>query len=259
MPRDKYHIEALERGLHVLEAFSRKSPSLSMTEIAEQAGLSKSTAFRVAHTLEDLGYLERDPESKRYRPGLKVLRLGFSALNSLEMGQVAQPYLKALSSQCGWTSNMTVRDEGDIVYVARNKTEQILSVDLHLGSRLPAYCTSMGKALLSDLGRQELQALMGAGPYARRGPNTIEDLEELDAALEKVRAQGYAINDEELVAGLRAVAAPVRGHTNEVIAAVNVSVPSVRVSLHELEDELAGLVVATARQISLILGARDGP
>ena len=259
MPRDDYHIEALERGLRVLEAFSLDSPSLSMTEIAEQTGLNKSTAFRVAHTLDVLGYLKRDPETKRYRPGLKVLRLGFSALNSLEMGQVAQPYLKALSSRCGWTSNMTVRDEADIVYVARNKTQQILSVDLHLGSRLPAYCTSMGKALLSDLARQELQDLMGAGPYERRGPNTITSLEELDAALVLVRARGYAVNDEELVAGLRAVAAPVRGHTNDVIAAINVSVPSVRVTLRQLERELAPLVVETAGQISLTLGARYEP
>jgi len=145
------------------------------------------------------------------------------------------------------------------VYVARNKTRQILSLDLHLGSRLPAYCTSMGKVLLSDLGRWELRDLMGAGPYERRGPNTISDLAELSAALDQVRARGYAINDEELVAGLRAVAAPVRGHTNEVIAAINISVPSVRVSLFQLEDELAPLVVETARQTSLTLGARNGP
>ncbi len=256
MAKDKYHIEALERGLSVLEAFSRESPSLSMTEIAKHAGLSKSTTFRVAHTLEGLGYLERDPETKRYRPGLKILRLGFSALNSLEMGQIARPYLKALSAGCGRTTNMTVRDERYIVYVARNKTQQILSVDLQLGSRLPVYCTSMGKAQLIDLTRQELRDLLGDGPYRERGPNTITTLDDLIAELDLVREQGYAVNDEELAAGLRAVAAPVKGHTGRIVGAVNISVPSVRVSLTELEEHLAPMVVDTARQISLTLGAR---
>ncbi|MGD8997702.1 MAG: IclR family transcriptional regulator, partial [Anaerolineae bacterium] len=218
-------------------------------------GLSKSTVFRFTYTLEDLGFLERDPETKQYRPGLKVLRLGFTALNSLEMGQIAQPYLKALSAECGWTSNMTVRDEAEIVYVARNKTQQILSVDLHLGSRLPVYCTSMGKAQLIDLSRQELHVLIGEGPYERRGPNTITRLEDLVAELDQVRRLGYAVADEELAPGLRAVAAPVRGHTELVVAAVNVSVPGGRVSREELESRLAPMVVETARQISGALGA----
>jgi IclR family pca regulon transcriptional regulator len=255
MDKDQYYTEALGRGLGVLEAFSRESPSLSLTEIAEAAGLSKSTAFRFTYTLEELGFLERDPETKQYRPGLKVLRLGFTALNSLEMGQIAQQYLKALSAECGWTTNMTVRDEAEIVYVARNKTQQILSVDLHLGSRLPAYCTSMGKAQLIDLSRQELRDLLGDGPYQRRGPNTITTLDALVAELDRVRQQGYAICDEGLAPGLRAVAAPVRGHTEQIVAAINISVPSVRVSREELENRLAPLVVTTARQISVALGA----
>ena len=135
MPKDKYHIDALERGLSVLEVFSREAPSFSMTEIAERAGLSKSTAFRVIHTLDELGYLKRDPETKRYRPGLKVLRLGFSALNSLEMAQIAQPYLKALSAQCGRTTNMTVRDETDIVYVSRLQYDAAATIAALAGHR----------------------------------------------------------------------------------------------------------------------------
>jgi IclR family pca regulon transcriptional regulator len=256
MAKDRYRIAALERGLSVLEAFSRESPTLSMTEIARHMGLNKSTAFRITYTLEELGYLKRDPETKRYRPGLKVLRLGFSAVNSLEMGQIAQPYLKALSAQCGETTNMTVRDERDIVYVARNKTQQILSVDLHLGSRLPVYCTSMGKAQLIDLARHEIRGLLGDEPYRKRGPNTITTLDDLVAELDRVRERGYAVNDEELVAGLRAVAAPVRGRTDRIAGAINISVPSVRVSMQELEERLAPMVVDTAHQISLTLGAR---
>lgn len=255
MAKDKYRIAALERGLDVLEVFSRESPSLSMTEIAERAGLSKSTAFRVAFTLEELGYLNRDPETKRYRPGLKVLRLGFSALNSLEMGQIAQPFLKTLSAQSGNTTNMTIRDEKDIVYVARNKTQEILSLDLHLGSRLPVYCTSQGKAQLVDLSRQEVDELLGPGPYPKLGPNTITTLDGLMNELDRIQRQGYAINDQELAAGIRSVAAPVRGSERKVIAAINISVPSARASRQEMEEILAPMVIQTARQISLALGA----
>lgn len=256
MSNDKYHIEALERGLRVLEVFSNESPTRSMTEIAEAVGLSKSTAFRFTHTLEQLGYLERDPDTKRYRPGLKVLRLGFTAVNSLALGKIAQPYLKAMSDRCGRSTNMTVRDEDEIVYVARNKTQQILAVDLHLGSRLPVYCTSMGKAQLVDLSPQELRDLLGDGPYPQRGPNTLTTLNALLEELEQVRSQGYAVNDEELESGLRSVAAPIRDHAGQIVAAINISVPTVRVTWRELEEELVPMVLETSQQISSALGAR---
>ncbi|MBU0703842.1 MAG: IclR family transcriptional regulator [Chloroflexi bacterium] len=255
MSEKRYYIESLGRGLQILEAFSEASPNLSLTEITSIVGLDISTVFRFVYTLENLGYLERDPETKRYRPGLRVLRLGFTALNSLEMAQVARPYLKALSAECGETTNMTVRDGVEIVYVARNKTQQVISVNLELGSRLPVYCTSMGKAQLVDFSRQELYDLLGKGPYPKMGPNTITTLDGLVAELDKVRRRGYAINDEDLAAGLRSVAAPVRGAEGQVVAAINVSVPSVRVSRQELETGLSPMVVDAARQISSALGA----
>jgi IclR family pca regulon transcriptional regulator len=251
----RYYIEALGRGLQILEAFSEQSPSLSLTEIASTVGLDKSTVFRSVYTLESLGYLERDPETKRYRPGLKVLRLGFDVLNNLEMAQIAQPYLKALSGKCGETTNMTIRDGKEIVYVVRNKTQQVISVNLQLGSRLPVYCTSMGKAQLIDLSQDELRDLLGEGPYPVMAPNTITTLDALVAELDKVRRQGYAINDEEMAVGLRSVAAPVREASGQVAAAINVSVPSARVSRQEMEMVLAPMVVDTAHQTSLALGA----
>jgi IclR family pca regulon transcriptional regulator len=251
----RYFIEALGRGLQVLEAFSDKDHSLTLTEISSAVELNKSTTFRLVYTLENLGYLERDSETKRYRPGLKVLRLGFVALNSLELAQIARPYLKALSDKCGETTNMTVRDGTQIVYVARNKTQQVISVNLQLGSRLPVYCTSMGKAQLVDFSRQELDHLLGQGPYPMMGPNTITTLDGLAAELEQVQRQGYAINDEELAAGLRSVAAPIRGSQSQVVAAINISIPSARASRQEMEQSLAAMVLETAYDISLVLGA----
>jgi IclR family pca regulon transcriptional regulator len=251
----RYFIEALGRGLQILEAFTAESPDLSLTDIASAVGLDKSTVFRFAYTLEALGYLVRDPDTKRYRPGLKVMRLGFTALNSMGLRQIALPYLKALSAESGETTNMTVRDGAEIVYVARNKTQQIVSINLNLGSRLPVYCTSMGKAQLIDLSPEELRHLLGEEPYPMLGPKTITTLDTLLAELEKTRRRGYAINDEELAAGLRSVAAPIRDADRQIVAAINISVPGARVSRQELETVLAPMVKRTADQICLALGA----
>lgn len=253
---DRYYIEALGRGLNILEAFTEQAPSLSLTEISSTVGLDKSTVFRFVYTLEKLGYLVRDPDTKRYRPGLKVLRLGFTSINSLGLRQIAQPYLKALSAQTGETTNMTVRDGVEVVYIARNKTGQIININLQVGSRLPVYCTSMGKAQLIDHSQAELRSLLGAEPYAAVGPNTITTLDDLVAELERVRWQGYAINDEELAAGLRSAAAPIRNAEGEIVGAINVSVPSARVSRHELESDLAPLVRRTAQEICRTLGGQ---
>jgi IclR family pca regulon transcriptional regulator len=252
---NRYYIEALGRGLQILEAFTERAPDLSLTEISSAVGLDKSTVFRFVYTLEKLGYLVRDPDTKRYRPGLKVLRLGFTSINSLGLRQIAQPYLKALSAQTGETTNMTVRDGAEVVYIARNRTQQIISINLQVGSRLPVYCTSMGKAQLIDLSREELRRLLGAEPYPVMGPHTITTLDDLMAELDRVREQGYAINDEELAAGLRSVAAPIRDADDEIVGAINVSVPGARVSRQELEAELALLVRNTALEISRALGA----
>lgn len=255
MDRDnRYFIEALHRGLRVLEVFSEEHGSLSLVEIADACGLDKSTAFRFVHTLDELGYLERDPDSKRYRPGLKVLKLGFSAINHLDLVQLARPYLQALSEETDEATNMALRDGPEIVYVARISPLQLVNINLRIGSRLPVHCTSMGKAHLLELEPQALERLLGKGPYQAFTAHTITSLEELVADLAQARQRGYAIGDEELAVGMRSVAAPVRNAGGAVAAAINVSVSSARVSRAELETELAGAVVESARHISTALG-----
>lgn len=255
MDRDnRYFIEALHRGLRVLEVFSEENSSLSLVQIADACGLDKSTAFRFVHTLEELGYLERDPDSKRYRPGLKVLKLGFSAISHLDIVQLARPYLKALSQEIDEATNMALRDGPEIVYVARISPLQLVNINLRIGSRLPVHCTSMGKAHLLDLEQPALERLLGKGPYQIFTPNTITGLEQLVADLAQARHHGYTVGDEELAVGMRSVAAPVRNAAGEIAAAINVSVSSARVSRQELEAHLAVAVVESARHISTALG-----
>jgi IclR family pca regulon transcriptional regulator len=251
----RYFVSTLARGMQVLEAFSRTSPQLSLTQIASKLDLDKSTAFRILYTLEQLGYLERDKRTRLYRLGLKSLQIGLTALNSLDLVQAAQPHLKDLFDKCGETTNMAVRDGREIVYVARHKTQQVLNVGLEAGSRLPVWCTSMGKAQLVDLSPDELHDLLGNDRFPPAGPNALPDLAALMVELDVVRARGYALNDEELEVGVRSVAAPVCDSGGRIVAAVNVSVPSVRVSRAELESRLAPMVVETASRISQALGA----
>jgi len=251
MPTSRYKIDAVARGLEILALFTTERPSMNLTEIVSATQLTKSTAFRMVSTLELLGYLERDPETRQYHPGLKVLQLGFTALNSLDVAQIGQPYLKSLSDACGETTNMAIREGAEIVYVARNATRQIIGVNVQRGSRSPAYCTSMGKAQLIDLSQKELVDLLGEGPYPKMTPNTIMYLKDMVLELEKIRQQGYAINDEELAIGLRSVAAPIRGSMGKIVAAINISVPGSRISRHEMEEQLAPMVMDTARLISL--------
>lgn len=256
MERDsRYFIEALHRGLRILETFSEETPQLSLAEIVEAVGLDKSTAFRFVYTLQTLGYLERDPESKRYRPGLKVLKLGYTALNSLDIVQLARPYLKELSEKTDEATNMALRDGAEIVYVVRISPLQIVNVNLRVGSRLPVYCTSMGKALLADLSPEELHELLGEGPYEALTPKTITEPDTLLAELERVNRLGYAVNDEELIIGVRSLAAPIRQTDGEVVSAINVSVSSARLTREEMEKQFAEAVVETAQWISQALGA----
>ena len=251
----QYTIEALERGLNVLALFSRESPILSLKEIVERAGLNKSTAFRVVSTLESSGYLDKDPRTKQYQPGLKVLQLGFTAISGLEFRQVAHPYLKKLSAEINETVSLGVLDDMEVIYVDRVRTSRmIVGVVLGLGSRIPAQCASMGKVLLAYLPLNELKARMKKSQLEPCTPNSITEPESLKMELASVREMGYSTNNEELEIGLRAVAAPVWNHNEQVVAAINVSGSVRTISAERIKQELAPKVCDAAALISQTLG-----
>jgi IclR family transcriptional regulator, pca regulon regulatory protein len=220
--------QSLERGLAILSCFSERRPLLGISDLARAVDLNKSTAHRYVATLTALGYLQQDAATRKYRLGLRVIDLGFAAVNSMEISKVAGPFLQALSEETGYSANMAVLDGVDIVYVARYRTarEGRLGVDLnlHVGSRLPAYCTSMGKVLLAHQPAERQARLIERVDLTRRGPNTLTTREALVSALAQVRRVGTAVNDEELAAGLRSIAVPVRDGFGEVVAAVNLAV-----------------------------------
>jgi IclR family pca regulon transcriptional regulator len=250
--------QSLERGLAILSSFASARPLLGVSDLSREVGLSRSTTHRYVATLAALGYLQQDAETRKYRLGPRVLDLGFSAINSMELRHISAPHLQELSDATGHTVNMAVLDGADIVYIERCQSSRAgrreVDLNLHVGSRLPAYCTSMGKVLLAFLPSNELEAVLGAVRLARRGPNTITAKSELMKELERVRSRGLAVNNEELAYGLRSIAAPVRSQTGDVVAAINVAVHRSLVSLSDLIENLGATLRQTADEISARIG-----
>jgi IclR family pca regulon transcriptional regulator len=254
-----YEIEALVRGLDVLKLFTQEHPRWSLSEIVDALGMTKSTAFRVLATLESSGYLERDGESRLYRPGVNVLELGFVALNGLEVRQIAHPYLERLAQELNETASLAVREGTDIVYVDRVRNRAIVGILLGIGSRAPGHCTGLGKALLADLDPAQLDEMLRKVKLERLTPRTIVDTSRLAADLKRARQRGFATNDEEFVVGLRTVAAPIRDRSGTAVAAIGMSGPVVTISRKRMLEELGPAVRGAAAEISRELGFREGP
>lgn len=254
--------QSLERGLLILSSFGEGRPVLGIADLARAVDLNKSTTHRYVATLAKLGYLQQDPDTKKYSLGPKVVDLGFAAINSMEITRVAAPYLQELSDETGYTVSMAVLEGPDIVYIDRRRSGRASSfavgLNLHVGSRLPAYCTSMGKVLLAHQQQSDLRALLDRTDLARRGPKTITAREQLMAALARVRRTGVAVNDEELAAGLRSLAAPVRDRTGGVVAAVNIAVHLTvwNASSDSVIARLEAPLRSTVAEISARLGYR---
>jgi len=255
--------QSVERGLAILSSFSADRRLIGVSEVAQELGLSRSTAHRYIATLARLGYLYQDPTTRKYVLGPRVLELGFTAINSMELRDVAAPQLRRLCDETGHTVNMAILDDVDIVYIERfrasRRNQDAIDLDLHVGSRLPAYCTSMGKVLLAFLPDGERDEVLKRVTFARRGPNTLTSKTALLAELERVRGTGIAVNNEELAYGLRSVAVPVIAAGGEAVAAVNLAAHRTMASLDDLVARIGPLMQRTAAEISAQLGYRPGP
>ncbi len=250
--------QSLERGLAILSSFSSGRQLIGVSELSRELGLTRSTTHRYVATLASLGYLHQDAGTRKYSLGPRVLDLGFTAINSMELRHVAAPYLQRLCDETGHTVNMAILDDVDIVYVERcrasRRGQTEIDLDLHIGSRLPAYCTSLGKVLLAFLPEVERDDVLSRITYARRGPNTLTSKAGLLAELRRVRTTGIAVNNEELAYGLRSVAVPVIAASGEAVAAVNLAAHRTMASLDDLVARLGPVMQRTAAEISTQLG-----
>ena len=253
--------QSLERGLAILSCFSSGRALIGVSELSRELGLTRSTTHRYVATLARLGYLQQDAPTRKYSLGPRVVELGFNAINSMELRHVAAPHLQRLCDETGHTVNMAILDDVDIVYVERfrasRRGQNEIDLDLHVGSRLPAYCTSMGKILLAFLPDGDRDDVLSRIAFDRRGPNTLTSRAALLAELRRVRATGVAVNNEELAYGLRSVAVPVVAASGEVVAAVNLAAHRTMASLDDLVARIGPLLQRTAAEISSQLGYRS--
>ena len=249
--------QSLERGLAILASFSPDRPSLGISELAQRLGLTRSTTHRYVATLARLGYLNQDESTRKYRLGIRALDLGFAVLGSLELRELAAPHLQRLTAATGHTSNLAIRDDTDVILIDRTRGRpgryHHLEFSLHVGSRIPSYCSATGKALLAFLPQADLNDLLDRIEFLPRGPRSVTSRAELMTELSQVRRTGIAINDEELESGLRSIAAPIRSRAGAVVAAVNLAIPWSPVAMSELADQFGPVLQATARQISLLV------
>jgi IclR family pca regulon transcriptional regulator len=257
--REPRYSQSLERGLAILGCFTPARPVLGIADIADELGMSRSTTHRYVITLVALGYLEQGA-SRKYRLGLRVTDLGMSALNSTGLREHARPFLEELRQRTSYTTSLGVLDGSEVLYVDRARSfrrgQNQIDLGLQPGSRVPAYCTAMGKLLLAYLPDSQQRDVLTEIKPSKRGPKTITSKKALRAELEKVRDAGFAVDDEELAAGLYAIAAPVRNEGRDVVAAVNLAAHSSMIALEELVDALGPHLVSTADRISARLGYR---
>ncbi|MDQ0369460.1 IclR family transcriptional regulator domain-containing protein [Catenuloplanes indicus] len=245
--REGHFVQSLERGLAVIRAFDATRPELTLSEVARICDLTRAAARRFLLTLTDLGYVHTDGRMFRLSP--RVLELGYAYLSSISLPEVAEPHLERLVAEVRESSSVSVLDGDDVVYVARVPTSRIMTVSINVGTRFPAYVTSMGRVLLAAAPDATLDDYLRRVRLEKLTPRTVTAEAALRAELGRVRAQGYAIVDQELEEGLRSMAAPIRDRNGKVVAAVNISVHASRTSVAALHDELLPPLLAAAARI----------
>jgi IclR family transcriptional regulator, pca regulon regulatory protein len=242
---------SLAKGLIVIEAFSAERPRLSITEVAAETGLDRATARRCLLTLSQLGYAGYDGKFFRLTP--RVLRLGTACLATMPLPNIVQPWLDNLSNDIGQSTSVSILDDWEIVYVARAAQQRLMSISLMPGSRLPASCTSMGRVLLAQLPDTQIKALLKKYPPTARTDHTITDSAELLMTIGRVRADGYAIIDQEIEMGLRSIAVPLFDSRGNVVAALNTGVAAVHDDASELKTLYLDKLLEVQRSIKPLL------
>lgn len=235
-------VQSLERGLAVISAFTRERPQLTLTDAAAITGLTRATARRFLMTLESLGYATTD--GKNWRLTARVLDLGHSYLASLGLPDIVADHLDRMAQAVHESASAAVLDGDDIVYVARVESRKIMRVQITVGTRFPAYVTSMGRVLLADLRAAEAERILRASDRRALTPHTTIEVAELVTELSHVRDAGYSLVDQELEMGLRSLAVPVRDGSGRVVAAINVSTTAAGSPRETLKKVLPALLAA---------------
>jgi IclR family pca regulon transcriptional regulator len=248
---DRDFVASLEKGLLVIEAFDASRPRLTLSDVSKLTGITRAAARRYLLTLTKLNYADFDGRYFTLSP--RILRLGYAYLSSASLSARVQPFLEQISEATGESSSAAILDGDDIVYIARSATRRIMSIGLGVGSRLPAYCTSLGRAILAHQPDEAIEAYLQRVRMEARTPKTVTDKAEFRAVLEATRVQGYALVNEELEFGLRSIAVPVVQKNGQVTIALNLSAQAGRVSADEMRERFLPSLSAASESLRYLL------
>lgn len=251
---DKDHIKSIGKCFALLDVLHARRSLMTLEEITRVTGYKKTTCFRLLKTLLALDIVELSPDSKKYRYGPRLAAIGLSALKNMNLRQAALPILQQLRDATGETVNLTILSGFEILYVERVMSDYLVNVNVNIGDRLPVYCASMGKVILAYLPEDRLDQILSAITFSPKTDKTIVSRSALVRELETIRKNGFAINDEELEKGLRAVAAPIFNYTGEAFAAANIAWTTARHPDPTAFSEYAHQIVSAAGQISRLMG-----
>jgi len=248
---DPSFMTSLARGLAVVRAFSDTRRTLTIAQISQKTGIPRAAVRRCLHTLKQLGYADSEVNNFSLRP--KILTLGYSYLSSTPLTVSAQPCLNNITRTLNESCSLAVLDDNEVLYVSRSATARVMSVALNTGSRLPAYCTSLGRVMLAHMSEESLKIYFDKVKLRAFTDKTVVSQKRLREILAEVRESGYAVIDEELEVGLRSIAVPVRGASGNVLAALNVGAQAARVSRHQMEDEFLPVLLRGSQELSVLL------
>lgn len=249
---DPNFMTSLARGLAVIQAFSQRQRELTVSQISTKTGFSRAAVRRCLYTLSKLGFAATE-DSRHFHLRPRVLALGHSYISSMPLAAMAQPILENVSGVLHESCSIATLDRTDIVYIARANVTRIMSIDLVVGSRLPAFCTSMGRVLMADLPPDNLDEFLSRVEFKRYTERTVANAEKLRQILRLVQRNGYSVVDQELESGLRSLAVPIHDSAGRVIAALNVGAHAQRVSIQDLQVRFLPQLKAAAQELSLFV------
>jgi IclR family transcriptional regulator, pca regulon regulatory protein len=256
---EKNTVQSLAKGFRVLEAFTSQEPELTMAEVARLAGIDNATAFRFLNTLVEIGYVDRVPDTRKFRLALKVLDLGFNAIARSDLRTRARPILRGLVGEINEAASIGVLDRADVIYVERIQAGLArLGVDIRIGNRVPAYSSAIGHAILAWHARADQISILESQPRRQLTATTTTDLDTLLARLEQVKRRGYAISDQETVSGLYVLAAPILDIDGIPLAGLSIAAPAFQTNLRDFEAAGAKLVMQAAQALSRALHSTGG-
>jgi IclR family transcriptional regulator, pca regulon regulatory protein len=249
---DPNFMTSLARGLAVIQAFSQRQRELTVSQISSTTGFSRAAVRRCLYTLAKLGFAGTD-DGKHFHLRPRILALGHSYISSMPLAARAQPILESVSHILHESCSIATLDRTDIIYIARANVTRIMSIDLGVGSRLPAFCTSMGRVLMADLDPEALEEFLARVEFKRYTERTVVNGEKLRQILRLVQRNGYSIVDQELESGLRSMAVPIRDSARRVVAALNVGTHAQRVSIQDLQVRFLPHLRTAAQELALIV------